>query len=465
MTLTGLLDAALGDPALRRIAEALDQPDLTVSGPQALAPFAIATLTRQGRTVLAVTSTGREAEDLAATLGCLVDPDRVAIYPGWETLAPRTASRRARTRSGSDWRSCDGWRTLSRTIRRPDHSTWSLRRSGRCCSLRLPVLGELTPVTLRVGDSGRELTDIVADLVAAGYARADLVEQRGDFAVRGGILDVFPPTEEHPLRVEFWGDEVEEIRYFTVADQRSIELAEHGLWAPPCRELLLTDDVQARAGKLLGEHPELAELLDPISRGDAVEGMEALAPVLVDRLQLVLHELPAGTHVVLTDPERIRTRAADLVRTSEEFLAASWAAAAGGGRAPVDLGAASLWSLDDAATDAARIGLPWWGITPLTPDEDLQPDTVTSGFETAPAYRGDLEAALADLKRWTRDGWRVALVFDGHGTAERAVERLECGRHRRAASRSTPAPEPASSRSPPGSCPAGWCRRSRNWRC
>ena len=41
--------------------------------------------------------------------------------------------------------------------------------------------------------------------------------------MRGGILDVFPPTEEHPLRVEFWGDEIEEIRYFKVADQRSLE--------------------------------------------------------------------------------------------------------------------------------------------------------------------------------------------------------------------------------------------------
>src|SRR6266576_6825363 len=86
VSLAGLLDAAFGDPALRRIAEAIDQPDLTVSGPRAIAPFAIATLARQGRTVLAVTSTGREAEDLAAALGCLVDPDRVAVYAGWETL-------------------------------------------------------------------------------------------------------------------------------------------------------------------------------------------------------------------------------------------------------------------------------------------------------------------------------------------------------------------------------------------
>ena len=190
--------------------------------------------------------------------------------------------------------------------------------------------------------------------MAAGYARTELVERRGDFAVRGGILDVFPPTEEHPLRVEFWGDEVEEIRYFKVADQRSLEIAEHGLWAPPCRELLLTDEVQARAAKLLGEHPELGELLEPISRGEAVEGMEALAPVLVDELRLVLSDLPAGTHVVVCDPERVRARAVDLVRTSEEFLAASWAAAAGGGQAPVDLAAASLRSFEDAQAEARR---------------------------------------------------------------------------------------------------------------
>src|SRR4029077_19725544 len=130
-------------------------------------------------------------------------------------------------------------------------------------------LGELTPVTLHVGDSGRELTDIVADLAAAVSTRADFVEQRGDFAVRGGILDVFPPTEEHPLRVEFWGDEVEEIRYFKVVDQRSLEVAEHGLWAPPCRELLLTDEVRARAKALVTDHPELIDILDKLADGTA----------------------------------------------------------------------------------------------------------------------------------------------------------------------------------------------------
>src|SRR6478736_5425227 len=294
MTLTGLLDAALGDPALRRIGDALGQPDLTVSGPPAIAPFAIAALTREGRTVLAVTSTGRQAEDLAAALSCLVDPERVAIYPGWETLPHERLSPRSDT---------VGQRLA--VLRRLAHPEPDDPAAGPLDVVVAPIrsvlqpqvagLGELTPVTLQVGDSGRELTDIVADLVAAGYARADLVEQRGDFAVRGGILDVFPPTEEHPLRAEFWGDEIEEIRSFAVADQRTIAEVDR-LWAPACRELLLDC-------------------------------------------------LPIGAVVLLCDPERIRTRAHDLVRTSEEFLQASWAAAASGGVAPVDLGAAAFRTL------------------------------------------------------------------------------------------------------------------------
>jgi len=425
MSLTGLLDAAAVDEALAAAVESAGAPELTISGPATVQPFVIAALAaRAERVVLAVTSTGREAEDLLAALRCLLPPDTVALYPGWETLPHERLSPRADT---------VGQRLA--VLRRLAHPSTDDPASGPLSVVVAPVrsllqpqvpgLGELEPVALRAGDTGCELTQIVTALVAAGYARTDLVEKRGDFAVRGGILDVFPPTEEHPLRVEFWGEEIEEVRYFKVVDQRSLEVAPHGLWAPPCRELLLTADVQSRAGVLLAEYPELGELLDPISRGEAVEGMEALAPVLVDELRLVLHELPAGTHVVLCDPERIRTRAADLVRTSDEFLAASWAAAAGGGKAPVDLGAASLHHLDEAHAEAGVLGVPWWGITQLRTDADLADSgSVVSAFESAPAYRGDTEAAIEDLRGWARAGWRVAIVFDGHGSAQRAVERL-----------------------------------------
>jgi transcription-repair coupling factor (superfamily II helicase) len=421
MSLQGLLDSAVTDPALAAAIDSAGKPGLTISGPAALQPFAIAAIAgRSGRLVLAVTSTGREAEDLVAALRCLLPPDTVALYPGWETLPHERLSPRADT---------VGQRLA--VLRRLAHPSPDDATSGPLSVVVAPVrsvlqpqapgLGELTPVSMRAGDGGRELTGIVTDLVAAGYTRSELVERRGDFAVRGGILDVFPPTEEHPLRVEFWGDEVEEIRYFKVVDQRSLEIAEHGLWAPPCRELLLTAEVQARAAALLAEYPELGELLDPISRGEAVEGMEALAPVLVDGMRLVVHELHAGAQILVCDPERVRSRAIDLVRTSQEFLDASWAAAAGGGRAPVDLGAASLRDLADVQEQAAELGVPWWSVTQLTADSA---DVLTSAFVAAPTYRGDTEAAIEDLRRWAREGWRVALVFDGHGSAQRAVERL-----------------------------------------
>jgi len=175
---------------------------------------------------------------------------------------------------------------------------------------------------------------------------------------------VFPPTEEHPLRVEFWGDDVEEIRSFSVADQRTHETVDR-LWAPPCRELLLTDDVRRRAWELGEQHPQLVELTDKIAAGIAAEGMEALAPVLVDEMELLVDLLPAETHVLVLDPERVRRRAHDLVATSEEFLGASWAAAAGGGEAPIDLGAASYQSLGDVRAHALAAGQSWWTVSPF----------------------------------------------------------------------------------------------------
>ena len=207
-------------------------------------------------------------------------------------------------------------------------------------------LGDLEPVALRSGQAA-DFDEVIAHLVEIGYARTDLVEHRGEIAVRGGILDVFPPTEEHPLRVEFWGDTVEEIRYFRAADQRSLHAAADGLWAPPCRELLLTPEVRERARRLAEDDPGLAEILGKLADGITVEGMEAFAPVLADRMDLLLDHVPPGGLVLACDPERIRARADDLVRTSQEFLDASWVNAAAGGQAPIDLGAAAFQPLPE----------------------------------------------------------------------------------------------------------------------
>src|SRR5690606_18885127 len=224
-------------------------------------------------------------------------------------------------------------------------------------------LADIEPVEILTGET-RVLDDVVRGLAGAAYTRVDMVEKRGEFAVRGGLVDVFPPTEEHPLRVEFFGDEVDEIRMFSVADQRPPAEVQR-LWAPPCRELLLTDDVRARAAALGQAHPHLLEITDKIASGIAAEGMESLAPVLVDDMELLVDLMPADTTVVLFDPERSRTRAHDLVATSEEFLGASWAAAASGGAAPIDLGAASYREMGEVREHSLARGLAWWSISPF----------------------------------------------------------------------------------------------------
>ncbi len=423
MKLAGLLDLLASDAAIAgaaaRAAAGGPATTLDLTGPSPLRPFVAAAIVRAGRPVLAVTATSREADELAAALRCLIDADRVAVYPAWETLPHERLSPRADTVG----------RRLA-VLRRLRHPSAHDPAHGPIDVLIAPVrsllqpqvagLAELEPVTLVQGDD-IGFDEVVHRLVDIGYSRVDLVERRGEFAVRGGIVDVFPPTEEHPVRVEFWGDTVEEVRSFAVADQRSLPEGPTRLWAPPCRELLLTPEVRARAKQLAAEQPGLADILDKLADGTAVEGMESLAPVLVDRMTLLVDEVAAGTHVLVCDPERVRTRASELVRTSQEFLDASWAVAAGGGTAPIDLGGAAYQSVGDVRSYAGELGLPWWTLAPFSTDED---DDVLISAVDAPSYRGDMDAAVTDIREWVREDYRVVLVTVGHGPAQRLVEIL-----------------------------------------
>ena len=444
MSLIGLLADVSRDPALHSTIEAARRgldPHLDLVAPAALRPFMVGALAADapvgaGRPVLAVTATEREASDLTDALRSLLPDDSVALFPAWETLPHERLSPRSDT---------VGQRlAVLRRLAHPDPAdplTAPLRVVvAPVRSVLQPLvagLGDLEPVRIRPGDEA-SLEDVVTALADTGYARVDLVEKRGDMAVRGGILDVFPPTEEHPLRLEFWGDTVEDIRYFQVADQRSIApheggegartSAASGLFAPPCRELLLTDTVRGRARALAEEHPSLAEILHKIADGVSVEGMEAFAPVLADRMEPFFTYLPEGAMVVGCDPERIRTRAVELEATSAEFLDASWINAASGGEAPIDLGESAYMSISELRAAAAGLDLPWWGLTPFSAGEEggasEEDDAVVVGAVPADSYRGDTERALADIKGWLHDNWSVVLVTQGHGPAERLVAML-----------------------------------------
>ena len=462
MSLSGLLPVINADSELRRALEQAAQlPALggDLIAPPSLRPLLVAALTDAGRPAgdpagdaeragglaLAVTATAREAEELAAALGSLLGEDRVGYFPAWETLPHERLSPRSDT---------SGQRLA--VLRRLAHPDGSDPRSGPLQVVTTPVrsllqpmvsgLGDLAPVKLAAGQEA-SLSDTVTQLIDIGYARVDMVERRGELAVRGGLLDVFPPTEEHPLRVEFWGDEVEEIRYFKAADQRTLANADDGLWAPPCRELLLTPGVRDRARQLAAEWPGLHDILGKMAEGITVEGMEALAPALTDGMELLLDYLPRGAKIIACDPERIRARAADLVWTSQEFLEASWVNAAAGGDVPIDLGEAAIRPIAEARAAAATLELPWWTITPFAASDSgsAQPTNLVTSDEAregsadgvvgepaafpisaqpAPGYRGDTRQAITDIRQWIADDYRVVLVTEGHGPARRLAELL-----------------------------------------
>ncbi|ADG73807.1 transcription-repair coupling factor [Cellulomonas flavigena DSM 20109] len=451
MDLTGLLPALLADPAVAdALASVRARGELDVVGPAGVRPPLLAALAGAvatggaagpggGRPLVVVTATGRDADELAAALRCYLPDDDVAVLPSWETLPHERLSPR------SD--------TVARRVavfRRLAHPDPEPGPTGAVRVLVLPVrallqpvvdgLGELVPVEVRTGQQV-DLDDLAQRLVDAAYTRVDMVERRGEFAVRGGILDVFPPTEDHPLRVELWGEDVEEIRWFSVADQRSLEVAEHGLWAPPCREILLTDAVRARAAALREQLPGALDMLDRLAEGIAVEGMESLAPVLVDRMVPVLDLVPDESLLVVVDPERVRRRAHDLVATTQEFLEAAWTSAAAGAATPLDLSSASFASFAEVRALAAVRALGWWTLSGFTLDADAvtgddspatdegptaAPDvrTLVVGAREVERYRGEVARAVQDVHRLQQQGWRLVLATEGHGPAQRMVEQL-----------------------------------------
>lgn len=481
MTLNGLTGLIARDAAVQAaVAGMARRGEGTVVVPSGVRPALIAAAAERlgpDATVVLVTATGRDAEAAADALRGWTDG--VAVFPSWETLPHERLSPQADTMA----------RRVA-VLRRLAHPDPRDPRTGPIRVLVLSVrallqpvirgLGDLPDVRMRAGDVV-DLTDLVERLSALGYERVDMVESRGQMSVRGGILDVFPPQEAHPLRVEFFGDEVDEIRWFSVSDQRTLALAGDGLWAVAGRELLLTSEVRGRARQLAAELPGAAEMLELAAEGIASPGIESLAPVLADGMDRLIDLLPDDAVIVSSDPERVRARAADLVATTEEFLTAAWSAAAGGGAVPVEAGDASFLDLDDVW--GAGGGRGWWRFTALPPAElaaDLaasgakdeagasssmtgadgetprgglmaheegalvaSPRLMRVGAREVRPYRGDFAAATRDLRELARAGWRLLITTEGPGPGRRIASILnDAGVAARVVEGTPAAPEP-----------------------
>jgi len=445
--LTGIPAALAADPALAPVLAA-PHADADLSCVEGARIPLLAELLRANegpRALLAIVATGREAETAVDAFRAYLPDAEVRAFPSWETLpherlspsADTVGRRLAALRALKQWRNTAADKDGTSSLGKDSEASLSAAAKRRpfilVASVRaalqplLPGLDEIEPVTLTTGGRGYDLTHLVERLVALAYTRVDLVTRRGEFAVRGGILDVFPPQEEHPLRLEFFGDELESAREFAVADQRTLPEPVPSVVLPPAREFLITDAVRQRAREMAGEFPALDAMLAKVAEGIPVEGMESLAPALVDGFVPLPKLLPSDGAIAVLSPERVATRAIHLVETNREFLTAAWSAATAGGDAPIDLGAdlrRRLGGGEFLTVEQLRErsgGRTWWTVSAFDMGDE---GSVRLHASQVPSFTGHADAAIDHVNDRLADGWALAITAGAPGLLDRAADLL-----------------------------------------
>ena len=369
-------------------------------------PFLLAKIAETS-SLLIVTSSSRSAEDLANELREL--HNKVLEFPAWETLPHERLSPRSDTVARR-------LATLADLANTNNENTIVVAPIRAVIHRFIADLASQPLQTLEIG-SEVDLTTLITDLTELAFTRTDLVEKRGEFAVRGGIVDLFLPLSEHPVRIDFFGDEIEELSYFDVSSQRTTTPVIGKLAILPCRELLLTSEIRERAESAKSKYPAALEILDRVAQGISTEGMESLIPILVDETETILQRMPKGTEVIFIDDERIRMRTIDLLATNEEFFEAAWSHAALGAGAPLPVTDATYLSWEDLSEESARCRLAVRALNPY--GSDLDSDATFLDFQPIDPLRADMDRAISTLQSTVDAGFSIIFSAAGQGMAER----------------------------------------------
>jgi transcription-repair coupling factor (superfamily II helicase) len=298
-------------------------------------------------------------------------------------------------------------------------------------ALRVPSRETVRKRTVRL-EVGQELDrdELVATLIRAGYARQPLVEERGELAVRGGIVDLFPPQRSHPVRVELIGDEVESIRDFDAASQRSQGRLPRAV-APPPRELLFDRELVVERSdqiRALAETQEIPArivdaLIDSLLRGHLPPGVEALAPLLQPALETVFDFLPGDALIVLDEPAQGRDRLGRFMEEGRENHNAARSAQRVVS-SPDEL-MISAEALQRAIAERSPVSFEQISVVGGPPQSEIFQIETHGHEELAIRLRGartsgDALVPLMDqLWEWSQEGWRVMLSAPALSGVER----------------------------------------------
>ena len=412
-----------GRTAMKKLFATLQQPigKYLAEHENLVAPAATHSLlcVNQNSPILIVTTSTRAANELTEELISYEGSNCVINFPAWETLPHERLSPKSDTVTAR-------FKALN-----------NIKNSETkfvVCSIRAllqPIIvNDLKNSQIKIKHSQSiKMLDLIEQLSKFGYTRSDLVEKRGDFAVRGGILDLFAPDQEHPIRIDFFGDEIDELSFFAISDQRSIEKIQDEILIFPCRELLIDAEVKKRAKDLGKLFPQIQDLTSKLSEGIAFEGMESLAAGVVSEFNSILDYLPAGYQIWLIDQPRIRSRAADLIKTNQEFLEAAWSNLAwseqGSNQTPLDLskelGQGGFYTLEEIQELAKNSNISFRNLNLYSATPEDLPLTFIDELES---YANKYETVIAEIEQWHKDGFQVIFTASGNGVLKRFSELL-----------------------------------------
>ena len=369
--------------------------------------------------LLIITTSTRHAEELSQEIGSWIGKDLVVNFPAWETLPHERLSPKADTVTAR-------FKVLNKIS---DQKVKVIVCSVR--ALLQPIIANNLNTSIIKIQQGLNLhmQELMNQLIRFGFSRSDLVERRGDFAVRGGILDIFPADQDHPIRVDFFGDEIEELSYFSISDQRSLEKIKVEMSIYPCREMLIDEKLKQKARTLGKDFPEIKDLTEKICEGILFEGMESLAAGLVDDFKSITDYLSPSTQIWLIDEPRIKSRAIDLLETNNEFLQAAWSTVAWSDskklEAPIELSnklkIGGFYELDYIKQQAEKKKLLLRTLNLYSSDPE---DKEINYLDEIESYANKYEKAISDVKSWKKQGYVVVFTAAATGILQRFSEVL-----------------------------------------
>ena len=164
------------------------------------------------------------------------------------------------------------------------------------------------------------LEELTNKLVALGYERTDMVEGRGNFCVRGGIVDVFPLTTENPIRIEFWGDEIDSIRVFDVESQRTIEPIKEINILPAEEFLVNSEELETVGNKILEKYPNAVSDVEIIKNGNYLSKIDKYFEFFFEDTSSLLDYISKDALVFVDEPTRIVSKCQAISTDNKEFI-------------------------------------------------------------------------------------------------------------------------------------------------